>query len=113
MKKRGIKIIISAILFVLALVIPFSNELINNGLFIISYLVVGFEILKKAVRNIFRGKVFDEISNGKISIHKLESSDFYNKIEERVYFLTHLEYILDNNETIFKYNKYKTRLCKY
>ena len=60
MKKRGTKIIISAILFVLALVIPFSNEWINNGLFIISYLVVGFEILKKAVRNIFRGKVFDE-----------------------------------------------------
>ena len=60
MKKRGIKIIISAILFLLALVIPFSNEWINNGLFIISYLVVGFEILKKAVRNIFRGKVFDE-----------------------------------------------------
>lgn len=60
MKKRGIKIIISAILFVLALVIPFPNEWINNGLFIISYLVVGFEILKKAVRNIFRGKVFDE-----------------------------------------------------
>ena len=60
MKKRGIKIIISAILFVLALVIPFSNEWINNGLFIISYVVVGFEILKKAVRNIFRGKVFDE-----------------------------------------------------
>ncbi len=60
MKKRGIKIIISAILFVLALVITFSNEWINNGLFIISYLVVGCEILKKAVRNIFRGKVFDE-----------------------------------------------------
>ena len=60
MKKRGIKIIISAILFVLALVIPFSNEWINNELFVISYLVVGFEILKKAVRNIFRGKVFDE-----------------------------------------------------
>ena len=60
MKKRGIKIIISAILFVLALIIPFSNEWINNGLFIISYLVVGFEILKKAIRNIFRGKVFDE-----------------------------------------------------
>ena len=60
MKKRGIKIIISAILFVLALVIPFANEWINNGLFIISYLVAGFEILKKAVRNIFRGKVFDE-----------------------------------------------------
>ena len=60
MKKRGIKIILSAILFVLALVIPFSNEWINNGLFIISYLVVGCEILKKAVRNIFRGKVFDE-----------------------------------------------------
>lgn len=60
MKKRGIKIIISAILFVLALVLPFSNEWINNELFVISYLVVGFEILKKAIRNIFRGKVFDE-----------------------------------------------------
>lgn len=60
MKKRGIKIIIAFILYILALILPFTNELINNGLFIISYLIVGLEILKKAIRNIFRGKVFDE-----------------------------------------------------
>ncbi len=60
MKKKGIKIIISLILFVLGLVINFNNELINNIIFAIAYIIVGFEILKKAVRNITRGKVFDE-----------------------------------------------------
>ena len=60
MKKKGIKILISLALFILAMAIKFENVWINNGIFIISYIIVGFEILKKAVRNIFRGKVFDE-----------------------------------------------------
>ena len=60
MKKRAIKIIISLILFIFAMVIKLENEIINNIIFVISYLIVGFEILKKAIRNILRGKVFDE-----------------------------------------------------
>ncbi len=60
MKKKGIKILIALILFILAMAIKFENVWINNSIFIISYIIVGFEILKKAVRNIFRGKVFDE-----------------------------------------------------
>ena len=60
MKKRLYKIIISAVLFAIAIAVKFQNEWINNGIFILSYLIVGFEILKKAVRNISRGKVFDE-----------------------------------------------------
>ena len=60
MKKRTIKIIISLILFIFAMVIKLENEIINNIIFVISYLIVGFEILKKAIRNIVRGKVFDE-----------------------------------------------------
>ena len=60
MKKKGVKIIIALILYIIAMIIKFPNELINNGIFIISYLIVGFEILRKAVRNIFRGEVFDE-----------------------------------------------------
>ena len=60
MKKKGIKIIIALILFIFAMAINFENVLINNGIFILSYIIVGFEILRKAVRNIFRGKVFDE-----------------------------------------------------
>ena len=60
MKKRLYKIIASAILFVIALTIKFQNIWISRSIFIISYLIVGFEILKKAIRNIKRGKVFDE-----------------------------------------------------
>lgn len=64
MKKRAIKIIVSAILFAIALVMKiyniFDNVWIANSIFIISYIIVGFDIVKKAIRNIFRGKVFDE-----------------------------------------------------
>ena len=60
MKKKLYKIIISAILFIIALVVPFQNIWINRAIYLISYIIVGFEILKKAVRNIKRGKVFDE-----------------------------------------------------
>ncbi|MBO5398083.1 MAG: cadmium-translocating P-type ATPase [Clostridia bacterium] len=68
MKKKLRKIIISAILFVIALVVPFEKlihtsynaEYINNAIFVIAYLVVGLEILKKALKKIMRGKAFDE-----------------------------------------------------
>lgn len=60
MKKKGIKIIIAFILFLIALIVNFDNEWINNIIYIISYIIVGFEIVKKAIRNITRGKVFDE-----------------------------------------------------
>ena len=60
MRRKGIKIIIAFILFLLALVINFNNEWINGVIYIIAYIIVGFEIVKKAVRNITRGKVFDE-----------------------------------------------------
>ena len=60
MKKSLIQIIISFILFLIAIAIPFGNDLINKILFIIGYLIVGLEIVWKAIKNIFRGKVFDE-----------------------------------------------------
>ena len=60
MKKKGIKIIIALMIFCITFLVKFNNELINNIMYIISYVIVGFEIVKKAVRNIFRGKVFDE-----------------------------------------------------
>ncbi len=60
MKKELYKIIISAILFVIALVIPFSNIWINRCIFIVSYLFVAFEVLKEALENITKGEVFDE-----------------------------------------------------
>ena len=45
-----------------------------------------------------RGRVFDEIADGTITIEKIESSDFYNKIEQRVHFLPLLEQMIDSND---------------
>ncbi len=58
--KKGIKIVIAFILFIVALVINFPNEWINKVLYIIAYLIVGFEVVLEAIENIFKGKVFDE-----------------------------------------------------
>lgn len=60
MKKKIIKILLSLLLFLVAIIFKFDNIWINNVLYIISYLLVGLEILRKAGRNILRGKVFDE-----------------------------------------------------
>lgn len=60
MRKKAGLIIIALIFYILALAIKFNNEYIEIALFVVSYLFVGLEILKKAMRNIFRGKVFDE-----------------------------------------------------
>lgn len=60
MRKKGIKILVALLLYLIAIIIKFKFELINNLIFIVSYFIVGFEILKKAIRNIFRGKIFDE-----------------------------------------------------
>ena len=60
MKKRAIKIVIAFILFIIAMVVPFNNVYITDAIYIISYIIVGLDIVKKAIRNIFKGKVFDE-----------------------------------------------------
>ena len=60
MKKRLCFIIASVILFVFSMIVKFENVWINNIIFLISYLLVGIKILKKAIKNILRGKVFDE-----------------------------------------------------
>ncbi len=60
MKKNGIKIVISLVLFLVAFIIDFNNKWINNTIYIVAYIIVGLEIIKKAIRNITRGKVFDE-----------------------------------------------------
>ena len=60
MRKSLIQIIISAILFAIGLLVPFSNEWITKGIYIVAYLIVGLEIVIKAIKNIFKGEVFDE-----------------------------------------------------
>uniref|UniRef100_UPI001FA706AF heavy metal translocating P-type ATPase n=1 Tax=Defluviitalea phaphyphila TaxID=1473580 RepID=UPI001FA706AF len=58
-KNEIITLSISISLFLLALIIPFP-PLVEKSLFFISYILVGLEILIKAIKNIFKGEVFDE-----------------------------------------------------
>ena len=60
MKEEIRNIIITAILFIIALINPFNNELISKGLYIIAYLIIGGEVVISAIKNIFKGEVFDE-----------------------------------------------------
>lgn len=60
MKNKGIKIILATILFLIALIINFNNEWVNQTIYILSYIIVGLEIVRKAIRNMIRGKFLDE-----------------------------------------------------
>lgn len=62
-KKVLIRIIISAVLLVAFKLICYFvpvNKYVELVLFLIPYLVIGYDILKKAVHGIFHGEVFDE-----------------------------------------------------
>ena len=60
MKKSWIRIIISAVLLLCAVITEDINGYISFGLYLISYLTVGLDVVIKAAENIIRGKVFDE-----------------------------------------------------
>lgn len=52
-----------------------------------------------------RGKIFDAISEHRITAEQIQSSDLYYKIANRIDKLPLLESIIDSNDTIFKYNQ--------
>ena len=60
MKKRLTRIIISFLIVIISFFIEFNNNLYNNILFFIAYVIIGYDIVLKAIRNISRGHVFDE-----------------------------------------------------
>lgn len=49
--------------------------------------------------------VFDWILSESIKTERIESSQFYSKIKDRVHYLAQLESIFDSNDTIFKYDE--------
>ena len=59
-KKVLIRIIISALLVAALSLIPIENTYVRAGLFLIPYLIIGYDILKKALLGIVHGEVFDE-----------------------------------------------------
>lgn len=59
-RKVLIRIIISAVLVVVFSLISVENQYLRLAMFLIPYLIIGYDILKKAVYGIFNGQVFDE-----------------------------------------------------
>lgn len=58
-KKRLIRIVTAAVLLVFLNLIPITGW-IRAGAFLVCYLIIGYDILRKAGRGILNGRVFDE-----------------------------------------------------
>lgn len=59
-RKQFIKIIISLLLVAISFLLNVDMKTFKNILYIIAYIIVGYDIVLKAGRNILKGKVFDE-----------------------------------------------------
>lgn len=57
-KEDLIKIIIAGFIYVIAIFVKVS--IVSKILYLVAYFIVGFEVLKEAVENIFKGEIFDE-----------------------------------------------------
>ena len=60
MKKQIIQIVSALILFIIGLCVKFENVWINRVIYFVSYVIVGGEIVVEAIKNIFKGELFDE-----------------------------------------------------
>lgn len=58
-KKKLIRIIVASVLLVAVAILPFNN-FIKLFLYLIPYLVIGWDVVWAAIRNIIHGQVFDE-----------------------------------------------------
>lgn len=60
MKKQLTEIIISAVIFIAALLIKTDLWYIKAGLYLAAWIIVGWKVLWKAIKNITRGQIFNE-----------------------------------------------------
>ena len=59
-KTEVIKVVTSLLMFLVALLAPFENQMGKKIIFLISYIIVGYETVFSALKNIIRCEVFDE-----------------------------------------------------
>lgn len=60
MKKRMQRLTVGAVLFAIALLVPAEPTALKFAVYLAAYLVIGYQVLRKALNNIKRGKIFDE-----------------------------------------------------
>lgn len=83
-KKMLIRIIVSAVMLIGLNLIPVAG-LLRSALYLAAYLIIGYDILKKAGRGILNGRVFDEnflmaiATVGAIALAVYEKSGDYNE----------------------------------
>ncbi len=58
-KKTISRLVISLVLLLVANFAP-MNELLSLGLFVVAYLVAGYDVIWRAIKNMFNGQLFDE-----------------------------------------------------
>ena len=86
-KKVLIRIIISGVMLLLINVIPIESLILKTVLSLIAYLIIGYDILRKAFLGIIHGNVFDEnflmavatIGAIALTIYKNEKDGDYNE----------------------------------
>lgn len=59
-KKVLIRIIIAAVLVAVCYFIPIGNSYLRLAVFMVPYLIIGYDILRKAILGVVHGEVFDE-----------------------------------------------------
>lgn len=59
-KKVLIRIIIAAVLVAVCYFIPLGNPYLRLAVFMVPYLIIGYDILRKAILGVVHGEVFDE-----------------------------------------------------
>lgn len=59
-KKMLGRILAAAAMVVVLMLVPIKNQYLEFGLYMIPYLIVGYDILRKAVKGIMKRQVFDE-----------------------------------------------------
>lgn len=59
-QKRLLKILVGTIVYVAGILYKTDNNILSLGIFLIAYVIIGGDVLWRAVRNILRGQVFDE-----------------------------------------------------
>ena len=59
-QKRLMKILVGAVVYIFGLLYTTDNSIVSLCIFLLAFIIIGGDIVLKAVRNILRGQVFDE-----------------------------------------------------
>ena len=59
-KNRLIKVLVGGIIYATSFFVVFNSLALNISMFLVAYLIIGGDVVLKAIKNIVRGRVFDE-----------------------------------------------------